>query len=128
MIWFNRIIRHKKLFGMLMLGAVGLSLFVYFKDPFNGPILPCVFNKVTGLYCPGCGMTRAVNSIMNFKFYQALRFNALVVIMPITLAAYYIAEYNKWSQISKVIMFIMFIIVIGYGILRNIPAFSYLAP
>lgn len=105
-----------------------LSLFVYFKDPFNGPILPCIFNKITGLYCPGCGMTRAVNSCFNFNFYQALRFNALLFITPPMLGAYYLANYSKKTKTAKAILIIMLTIAIGYGVLRNLPPFEFLAP
>ena len=119
---------HKKEIGIFALGIIVLSVYVYFKDPFKGPILPCIFNKITGLYCPGCGMTRAVNSIFNFKFYQAFRFNALVFIMPIMLVIYYILNYKKKFKIAKYILIIMFIIAIGYGILRNIPQFDFLVP
>ena len=105
-----------------------LSVFVYFKDPFNGPILPCLFNKITGLYCPGCGMTRAVNSCFNFDFYEALRFNALLFIMPPMLMFYYLASYLKKAEIAKVILVIMLVIAIGYGVLRNLALFDFLAP
>ncbi|HHX62402.1 MAG TPA: DUF2752 domain-containing protein [Epulopiscium sp.] len=113
---------------ILGLMVVALSIFVYFKDPFNGPILPCIFNKITGFYCPGCGMTRAVNSCFKFDFYQALRFNALLFIMPITLGAYYLAKHMKKPKIATIILIIMLAIAVGYGILRNIPQFDFLAP
>ncbi len=113
---------------ILGLMVMGLSIFVYFKDPFNGPILPCIFNKITGLYCPGCGMTRAVNSCFKFNFYQALRFNALLFIMPFMLAFYYLASYLKKAKIAKAILIAMLVIAIGYGVLRNLPPFDFLAP
>ena len=113
---------------ILGLIVIALSIFVYFKDPFSGPILPCIFNKITGLYCPGCGMTRAVNSCFKFEFYQALRFNALLFIMPIGLAAYYFAYHTKKLKIAKTILIVMIIIAIGYGVLRNLPPFEFLAP
>lgn len=105
-----------------------LSVFVYFKDPSNGPILPCLFNKITGFYCPGCGMTRAVNSCFKFNLYQALRYNALLLIMPPMLGLYYLAIYFKKASLAKAILMIMLFIAIGYGILRNLPFFSFLAP
>ena len=120
--------KYKKEIGIITLAIIGLSVFVYFKDPFKGPILPCIFNKITGFYCPGCGMTRAVNSIFNFKFYQAFRFNALIFIMPIMLAIYCLLSYKKKSKIAKHILIIMLIIAIGYGVLRNTPQFEFLAP
>ena len=113
---------------ILGLIVIALSVYVYFKDPFNGPILPCIFNKITGFYCPGCGMTRAVNSCFKFNFYQALRFNALLFIMPIMLGIYYFVSYMEKPKIAKVILIIMLIIAIGYGVLRNLPLFEFLAP
>lgn len=105
-----------------------LSIYVYFQDPFHGPILPCIFNKITGLYCPGCGMTRAVQSCFKFEFYQALRFNALLFIMPIGLGAYYFANHMQKPKTAKTILIIMIVLAVGYGLLRNIAHFSFLAP
>ena len=113
---------------ILGLIVMALSIFVFFKDPFSGPILPCIFNKITGFYCPGCGMTRAVNSCFKFEFYQAFRFNALLFIIPIGLVSYFVAKGKKRSKIATTILMIMIVAAIGYGILRNIPRFEFLAP
>lgn len=113
---------------ILGLILVALSIFVYFKDPSSGPILPCIFNQITGLYCPGCGMTRAVNSCFKFEFYKALRFNALIFIMPIGLTLYCFAIRTKSQKTAKLLLAIMIIIALAYGILRNIPSFDFLAP
>ncbi|NLN41921.1 MAG: DUF2752 domain-containing protein [Clostridiales bacterium] len=102
---------------------------MYIGDPAKGPILPCVFNKVTGLYCPGCGMTRAVHSIMHFKFYQAIRYNALVVLIPPLLIIYYLLIMFKWdSKYSKAIIYLAIAIAILYGIARNLSWFNDLMP
>ncbi|MDR7855475.1 DUF2752 domain-containing protein [Tissierella sp.] len=105
-----------------------LGIFVYFADPRNGPIFPCIFNEITGLYCPGCGMTRAVNSILRFDFYQALRYNALIFMIPPMFVAYYLLEGSKYKKLSKAIIILMIIIALGYGLIRNTEIFSYLAP
>lgn len=105
-----------------------LSVFVYFQDPSKGPILPCVFNKITGLYCPGCGMTRAVNAVFKLNFYQAFRFNALIFIMPIMLGFYYGASYLKKPQLAKITLILMLVVALGYGVLRNLESFSALSP
>ncbi len=114
----------------IILGIIllGLSIFVYFKDPFYGPILPCIFNKITGLYCPGCGMTRAVNSCFKFNFYHAFRFNALIFIMPVMFGAYYVAKLRKKPKVATIIMVIMIATALGFGIIRNLPSFEFLAP
>lgn len=47
--------------------------------------IPCVIHTKTGLDCPTCGFTRAVTSILNFNFLDAINYNAFltVVIFPI---------------------------------------------
>lgn len=113
---------------ILGLIVMALSIFVYFGDPFNGPILPCIFNKITGFYCPGCGMTRAVNSCFKFNLYQAFRFNALLFIIPAIFPFYLFARHKQKAKIAKVIMVIMLVIALGYGIVRNLPSFKFLSP
>lgn len=46
----------------------------------RGPSL-CLIRRVFGVRCPGCGMTRAISSIVHGKFRQAYRYNRLVVIV-----------------------------------------------
>lgn len=50
----------------------------------------CNFYKWTGLYCPGCGDTRAVIALMNGDILLSLRQNALIVVLLLILAAMYI--------------------------------------
>lgn len=124
---FKKISKRKEIIILGML-VILLSVFVYFKDPFKGPILPCIFNKITGFYCPGCGMTRAVNSCFTFNFYQAFRFNALLFIAPIMLGLYWFAKYKEKYRLANIILGLSIIIALVYGVLRNIPRFSYLSP
>ena len=39
----------------------------------------CVFHKLTGLYCPGCGGTRAVHSLLAGDIPGSIYFHPLVV-------------------------------------------------
>jgi uncharacterized protein with PQ loop repeat len=40
--------------------------------------MQCAFQNLTGLYCPGCGGTRAVYSILKFNILDAIRYNITV--------------------------------------------------
>lgn len=98
-----------------------------------GIAIPCIFNKITGLYCPGCGITRMCLSLLKGEIYQAFRFNPIIFIdIPLIIIFLIIEKCFKNSKNTKEIMSILFIILliitIIFGILRNIPQFSFLAP
>ena len=56
----------KLLFWCLAIGVV-IGIYYCFNVEY-GVGLVCIFNKITGLHCSGCGMTRAVVSLMNLDF------------------------------------------------------------
>lgn len=61
----------------LLAGAV----YVYAKNPHNpGATYVCPLYAATGLYCPGCGGTRAAYDLMHFDVLGALSMNPLVAI------------------------------------------------
>ncbi len=40
--------------------------------------VPCLFHAVTGLYCPGCGGTRAVQVLFEGKFLLSFFYHPIV--------------------------------------------------
>lgn len=92
--------------------------------------VPCIFHKLTNLYCPGCGITRMIEALINLNVYQAIRYNPLVFILLILGVIYIIVCIFKKSFIkisaNKLIMLVGVIFL--FWILRNIPLFSFLAP
>lgn len=117
--------------------AAAALIYLYFTGEGEGAGIPCPVYQLTGLYCSGCGASRALRSVLHLDFYQAIRYNAVfTAVLPI-LAAYFsalIISYIRFGEdrISKriplkILWFFVAAAVI-YGILRNIPAFSFLAP
>ncbi len=49
--------------------------------------MPCMFQLLTGLYCPGCGGTRAVRYLMQGRLLMSLRYHPLVPYMAAAAAA-----------------------------------------
>ena len=43
--------------------------------------ITCVFLKIFGIPCPGCGMTRAALSLLKLDFYNAAKYNILIFFM-----------------------------------------------
>ena len=97
-------------------------------------VIPCVFFEVTGLYCPGCGSTRMLKSIIKLDFYQAFRFNPfLFILFPFALVLlidhiYSLLKGKKslYKKIPNYVYNTILVIALIYWILRNI--FPILAP
>ena len=109
-----------------------LILLIHINKKYN-IYIPCIFHKITGLYCPGCGITRMIISTINFKFYQAFRYNPLMFILTPFFAGYYLFYYIYWLKDKKIVInnkiwYLILTFVILYAVLRNIPALKYLVP
>lgn len=107
-----------------------ISYGYYFLNLKFGFTIKCPFHAITGLYCPGCGVTRMLFSIMTLNFYQAFRFNPLLFILLILYIAFIIERLirKKDLKVPDRIALVLLVILIVFGILRNIPALSFLEP
>lgn len=92
--------------------------------------IPCLFNKITGFYCPACGVARMFRSLIELEIYQAFRYNPLVFILLIIVFGYgLICIINKKIiKIENKYLLMLVTIIIMFWFLRNIPFFSFLAP
>ena len=100
-------------------------LFLYLKV---GIYIPCLFRKLTGFYCPGCGITRMFLSILQLDFYQAFRYNPLVFILCLFFLLMKILRFQFSVKVREYASYFLLFVVVLYGILRNIEMFSYLQP
>ncbi len=129
----------KRIFKTIFFLIIGILLLVgyYVLNRKTGFSIPCTIHEVTGLYCPGCGITRMLFSIFKLNFGKAFRYNQLVfILLPFLLLyfAYQIYLYitNKKDKILiKIPNYVyigLLIIVIGWGIIRNLECFPFLRP
>lgn len=120
---------HKKEMKLILLLISFLIIFLFLNKVFNFAI-PCLFHEITNLYCPGCGITRMFLALFKLDFYQAFRYNPLVFILLILSIVYFLVKkIGKLNfKFPNYIYYYLLFIVIIYGILRNIPLFSFLAP
>ena len=119
----------KKEMKLILLLISFLIIFLFLNKVFNFTI-PCLFHEITNLYCPGCGITRMFLSLFKLDFYQAFRYNPLVFILLILSIVYFLVKKigKLIFKLPNYIYYYLLFIVIIYGILRNIPLFSFLAP
>jgi len=61
---------------------VTLAVIVYMVVCYTFGI-PCIILSITGIPCLGCGMTRAIVSILKFDFKAAFSFHSMVWSLPL---------------------------------------------
>jgi len=121
---------------MLIMGA-GVLLFMY--NPSVSSIFPpCPFHKLTGLYCPGCGSLRALHQLLHGNVLAALDLNFMMVLSLPFVGYGLLAQGLRYFFDIKIpivflpagLIWIIFGLIVAYGIARNIPVspLTYLAP
>ena len=121
------------------MGAIGLAAagLLHFHDPHgSGSYGFCPFLAITGKPCPGCGGLRAINDLTRFDLGAALSSNALAVVLVGVLAVAFVLWIpHRWrGEEARMIVLgprtgvAVMILLAGFGIARNTPWGSWLAP
>ena len=109
----------------LILFGIG-ALYALFTH-FTGIGIPCIFHLITGLQCPGCGISRMFLSLFRLDFAAAFHYNGAVLCLLAPAAmvcirkAYLYIRYNRTKDTpSDVCIWIMIFVLLLFGIVRNI--------
>ena len=116
----------------------GVAVLLFF-DPAQHSFYPlCVFHRLTGLNCPGCGGLRALHQLLHGHLAAAFRFNALVVLSLPPAAGFGARRLWYWAAgkpqprfaLRPAWLWLVLAVVIAFGILRNLPfpAFAWMSP
>ena len=88
--------------------------------------LPCVFRLITGLYCPGCGGTRAVFLLLGGHVAESFYYNPVVpymaVIIPLLILYYAYCRKNGkiFSQgMWKSALFLWIFLIAANFVVKN---------
>jgi hypothetical protein len=123
----------------LLISFIGLAVLFFILDPSKHIIFPrCVFNSITGYYCPGCGSQRAIHSLLHFDIAGVVSYNFLFIPAFLLIIYHYmhpvLNQFFSW-RLPNIFYFkstpwLIFGFVIAFWILRNLPfyPFSVLAP
>lgn len=63
---------------------------------------PCVFRSMMGLYCPGCGGTRAVLELLRGHILQSIRYHPVVVYAAGLYGWYLVSNTIEWLSGRKI--------------------------
>jgi hypothetical protein len=122
----------------LTCACAGASAFLFAVDPNRHAVYPqCLLYKATGLYCAGCGATRALYALLHGRLFEALHDNALfVAALPFLLAAagWYLSRawiLNAWPKREIPARTLLwrgtgiFLVLLLFMIARNLPGLPF---
>ena len=78
----------------------------------------CAFLSITGLYCPGCGGTRAVKSLLRGDIVRSFIYHPFVIYCVVAYIVFMLYEFIKkhFKTVHKVFP-VEIVIYIGVGVL-----------
>ena len=107
---------------------------VWYFDPTTAGFFPaCPLYAITGFACPGCGMTRGFHALFHGDILTALDYNALIPLMFVFFGYWFLSMLLTavrgrgfgFGNMSLGLVMGTFILLLVFGILRNIPAYPF---
>ena len=125
---------------VILAGAAGLcavALYYLFDPATHGFFFGCPLYERTGILCAGCGGQRALHALLHGRVAEALSLNLIAVLVAAPLLCY---GYTAWllrvftrirlgfprATLPRVLATTF--LCLAYSVLRNLPAFAWLAP
>jgi hypothetical protein len=120
----RRVVAHS-----LAVAAILLVALLATQPPMLSPFYPvCPIHEYFGILCPGCGATRALAALLHAQFLEAIRLNALIMLLLPFLAAMGVVSYRRalrsgpfrWPQIPPVAVYGCLAITALFTMARNL--------
>jgi len=123
--------------GILSIGA-GAFVVGYFNPTTAGFFPVCPLYYLTGIHCPGCGLTRGFHALFHGDVLTALHFNALLPVYALVFGFMFVSMILvvirgrglSWRIIPPSAMYGILVLAAVFFVLRNLPfyPFTLLAP
>lgn len=121
---------------ILAVVAVAITAYYFFVNPDEKNFgFQCLFYKITGLYCPGCGGQRAFYHLLHGDLALAFQNNLLIfTVLPLVSVKFYEEFFEKKLMLNFIyspkFLAVLIAFLITFTVLRNLflDGFPRLAP
>ncbi len=117
--------RNKVIAGALTLLTIGTA-YAFFVM-LTKKSIPCVFHSLTGLKCPGCGVSRMFLALFRFDLKEAFIANgAILCMLPLmsATAARFVYVYVRRGTVrdraAEISVWFMVGVLLVFGVVRNV--------
>lgn len=114
------------LFFVSIILVVLFLVYYYFCTIFPYLSLKCLFFEITGLKCPGCGLTRMLFSFLGLEFFKGVQYNYfLAYSSPVLMwiLGYLVYTYvrdKKTGKIFDIVCLVYILLLVVWCVFRNI--------
>ncbi len=123
--------------GIAAIGA-GAVVVGYFNPTTAGFFPLCPLYSLTGIHCPGCGLTRGFHALFHGDVLTALHFNALLPVYTFVFGFMFVSMILvavrgrglSWRIVPPSAIYGFLVLAAAFFVLRNLPfyPFTLLAP
>lgn len=119
--------------GVWVLVALGAAYLFAFNPGRTGIFPSCPFRTLTGFNCPGCGTTRGLHQLLHGNFVAAFELNPLII-LTLPLLGYLLITFTRSAlsgrpmpqfSLSPKYGWLLTILIVGFWIFRNTPAYPF---
>ena len=86
--------------------------------------LPCPIKYLTGISCPGCGMTRALWSLATLDLSAALHYHPVSPALPVFLILLILFKVKNMKKATTVLLVVFALVMLGVYVWRLIDGGS----
>lgn len=99
----------------------------YLYNRLTGLAIPCIFRKVTGFRCPGCGISHMLIHMSKLQLHEAMLANPLLFfLVPLLLLILAVKivflppQLEAGSRLLTLLMSVLIGLTLIFGVVRNI--------
>lgn len=114
--------------------VAGMILWKVKGDAFSVSLPQCMIHAVTGLYCPGCGGTRALVAFFHGQFLKSFFYHPIVVYTAVVGGCFLVSQtvervsrrrFQIGMHFRPVYLWIALILVVGNCLVKNIALLCF---